>query len=136
MVSTSEANWLLNVTINDISVIYVTAHRYAGGLNKVFDLRSGSQRHRHFVGLFNVTVQAPTQGHPYIRLYRETAPYSRLFTTHWGYGGYILDLTPGSSHQYMHVPKGTGGSVSGRVSVPCRHATSVANFKWKPFIIR
>ena len=27
-----EWNWLFNVTINDISVIYVTAHRCAGGL--------------------------------------------------------------------------------------------------------
>ena len=26
--------WLFNVTINDISVIYVTAHRCAGGLKK------------------------------------------------------------------------------------------------------
>ena len=25
------------------------------------DIRSGSQRHRHFVGLFNVPVQAPTR---------------------------------------------------------------------------
>ena len=45
-----EWNWLFNVTINDISVIYVTAHRCAGGLKKKLDLRSGSQRHRHFVG--------------------------------------------------------------------------------------
>ena len=29
-----ELNWLFNVTINDISVIYVTAHRCAGGLKK------------------------------------------------------------------------------------------------------
>ena len=28
--------WLFNVTINDISVIYVTAHRCAGGLKKKF----------------------------------------------------------------------------------------------------
>ena len=34
--------WLFNVTINDISVIYVTAHRCAGGLKKKLDLRSGS----------------------------------------------------------------------------------------------
>ena len=34
-------------------VIYVTAHRCTGGLKKL-DLRSGSQRHRHFVGFFNV----------------------------------------------------------------------------------
>ena len=48
--------WLLNVTINDISVIYVTARRCAGGLKKKLDLLSGSQRHRHFVGFFNVPV--------------------------------------------------------------------------------
>ena len=59
-------NWLFNVTINDISVIYVTAHRCAGGLTKKLDLRSGSQRHRHFVGFFNVPVQAPTRGSTFL----------------------------------------------------------------------
>ena len=58
-------NWLSNVTINDISVIYVAAHRCAGGLKKKLDLRSGSQRHRHFVGFFNVPVLAPTRDHPF-----------------------------------------------------------------------
>ena len=58
-------NLLFNVTINDISVIYVTAHRCAGGLKKKLDLRSGSQHHRHFVGFFNVPVQTPTQDHPF-----------------------------------------------------------------------
>ena len=58
-------NWLFNVTINDISVIYVTAHRCAGGLKKKFDLRSGSQRHRLFVGFFNVPVLAPTRDQPF-----------------------------------------------------------------------
>ena len=54
-----ELNWLFNVTINNISVIFVTdvtAHRCAGGLEKKLDLRSGSQRHRHIVGFFNVPV--------------------------------------------------------------------------------
>ena len=60
-----ELNWLFNVAINDISVIYVTAHRCAGGLKKKLDLRSGSQRHRHFVGFFNVPVLAPTQDQPF-----------------------------------------------------------------------
>ena len=58
-------SWLFNVTINDISVIYVTAHRCAGGLKEKLDLRSGSQRHRHFVGFFNVPVPAPTRDHPF-----------------------------------------------------------------------
>ena len=60
-----ELNLLFNVTINDISVIYVTAHRCAGGLKKKLDLRSGSQRHRHFAGFFNVPVLAPTRDHPF-----------------------------------------------------------------------
>ena len=60
-----ELNWLFNVTINDISVIYVTALRCAGGLKKKLDLRSGSQRHRHFVGFFNVPVLAPTRDQPF-----------------------------------------------------------------------
>ena len=36
-----EMNWLFNVIIDDILVIYVTAHRCAGDL-KMLDLRSGS----------------------------------------------------------------------------------------------
>ena len=39
-----EGDQLLNVTCNDIIVIYVTPHGCAGGMKK-FDLRSGSQRH-------------------------------------------------------------------------------------------
>ena len=35
-------NWLLIVTVKNISVIYVTAHRCAGKLKKL-DLRSGCQ---------------------------------------------------------------------------------------------
>ena len=63
----SEVKWLLNVTINNISVIYmyVTVHRCAGGLKKKLYLRSGSQHHRYFVGFFNGPVQATTRGHPF-----------------------------------------------------------------------
>ena len=63
--SMNEVNFLFNVTIYDISVIYVTAHRCAGGLKKKLNLRSGSQRHRHFAGFFNVPVQTPTRDHPF-----------------------------------------------------------------------
>ena len=40
--------------------------------------------------------------------------------------------------EHKQVPKGGGGwnQVSGRVSVPCWHATPVANAQWKPFKIR
>ena len=63
-VSESEWDWLFNVTFNDISVIYVTAHRCARGLKKKLNLRSGYQRHKHFVGFFNEPVQARTRDHP------------------------------------------------------------------------
>ena len=46
-------NLLLNVKFNDISVIYVTAHKCAGGLNEKVTV--GSQRHRHFVRFFKVS---------------------------------------------------------------------------------
>ena len=77
-----ELNWLFTVTINDISVIYVTAHRCADGLKKL-DLRSGSQRHRHFVGFFNVPVLAPTRDH---LLYgdSDTPPHLVAFYDHAG----------------------------------------------------
>ena len=38
-------------------------------------------KHRHGATLF-------------IRLFRETAAFSRLLRSRWGYGGHILDLTP------------------------------------------
>ena len=86
-------NWLLNVMCNDISVIYVTAHRCAGGLKNKFDLRLGSQRHRHFVWFFNVPVQPPTRGHPFYG-YSEKPSHLVAFYDNWGYGGPILTITP------------------------------------------
>ena len=75
---------LFNVTINDISVIYVTAHRCAGGLKKKLDLRSGSQRHRHFVGFFNVPVLAPTRDHPFYTVIPTHRPHLVAFYDHAG----------------------------------------------------
>ena len=37
--------------------------------------------------------------------------------------------------EHMQVPKGPDHG-SGGVSVPCRHASFVANVLWKPLIIR
>ena len=45
------------VTVKDTSVIYVMAHRCAGCLKKKVDIRSGSQRHRHFMEFFKVPIQ-------------------------------------------------------------------------------
>ena len=77
----------------------MTAHRCAGGLKK-FDLWLGSQRHRHFVGFFNVPFQAPTRNQHSLRiqLFRKTAPYQAPFTTHMGIRrtsqGVSLDESP------------------------------------------
>ena len=83
----SEWYWLLNVTCNDISVIYVT-----GKLKKKLNLRSGSQRQRHFVGF---SLQAPIRDTLFTVISRNRPIYSS-FTTRWGYGGPILILNPGS----------------------------------------
>ena len=78
--SRCEVNLFFYVTIDDISVIYVTAHKCAGGLKK-FDQRWGSQRHRHFVGFIS-SLRCPSKHRHgatlFIRLFRETAPFSRL----------------------------------------------------------
>ena len=37
------------------------------------------QRHRHFVGFLNLPVQAVTRGPPFLRLFRETAPFQSPF---------------------------------------------------------
>ena len=87
----SERDCLFNVTCNDVSVIYVTAHRCAGGLKMKLNLWSGSQRHRHVTGFFNVPVQTPAWATLFIRLFRETAPFSRLLRhagPPWGPGGW------------------------------------------------
>ena len=69
-----------NVTCNDILAIYLngTAHRCAGGLKKKVNLRSGSQCHRHFVGFLTCPFKHRHGATLFIRLFRETAPFSRL----------------------------------------------------------
>ena len=85
---------------NNISVIYVTAHRCVGGLKKKLDLCSmvGLPCHRHFVGFFNVSVQAPTQGQPFYAYSGKMPHFSHLLRHAWGYGGPILILIPQGPH--------------------------------------
>ena len=73
-------------------------HRCAGGLKTKLYLRSGSQRHRHFAGFFNMPVLHQHGTTLFIRWFRHTAPFSRLFTKRWGYGEFILDLNPRRPH--------------------------------------
>ena len=107
----SQWDWLLNVTCNVISVIYVMAHRCPGGLKKLA-LWSGSQRHRHFVGIFNVPVHESTQGQPFYGYSEKPPHFSRLLRAAWGYGGPILVLNPQGSHwvectcRYLMMSKG------------------------------
>ena len=69
-----------------------------GGLKKKWDRRSGSQRHRHFLGFFNVLVQAPTRGHPFYG-YSEKPSHLVAFYN-----------TLGIRRAYYHLkPRGTHG---------------------------
>ena len=101
-------NWLFKVTINDISVIYVTAHRCAGGLKKL-DLRSGSNSYRHFVGFFNVPVLAPTRDHPFYTVIPTHRPIKSLFT---------ITLGIRRTYSRLNPPPGPhGGSKSIRTAI-------------------
>ena len=130
-----EVNLLLNVTFNNISVIYVTAPRCAGGLKKKLDLRLGSQRNRHFVRFFNMHVQAPTRGHPFYTVISRNRPIKSPFTTGWGYGGHILDLNPGSKRRTSGQESFNFASDSeqGRGSSPVGNTDSTG-FRCLPFI--
>ena len=75
-----------NVTFNDISVIFVTAHTcsYAGRLKKnTLNLRSGS--HAIDISWGSLTCQSKHRhGTTLLRLFRETAPFQLPFTTRMG----------------------------------------------------
>ena len=70
--------------------IYVTAHRCTGGFKMKLNVRSGSQRQRHFVGF---SLQAPIRAILFTVISRNRPMYSS-FTTRLGYGGPFLILNP------------------------------------------
>ena len=75
---------------------YMWRHRCAGGLNKLY-LRSGSQRHRHFGGFFNVSVLHRHGTTLFIRWFRHTALFSRLLR----HAGDMEDLLPSNQFKSM-----------------------------------
>ena len=66
--------WLLKVTINDISVIHVTAHRCAGGLKKL---------DRYFVAFLDVPVKATTRGQPFYGYSKKPPHLVAFYDAHW-----------------------------------------------------
>ena len=67
----------------------------------------GLQRHRHFVGFFNVPVQTPTRDPPFYGYSEKPLHFSRLLQHAWGYGGHILDFNP-------RVPTGESETIGAR----------------------
>ena len=55
----------------------------------------GLPRHRHFIGFFNVPVQAPTRGQPFYGYAEKQPHFSRLLRHSWRYVRSILALNPG-----------------------------------------
>ena len=83
---------LLNVTCNDISVIYLTAHRCAGGLKKLVRPTVGLPTPNTFRRFFNVPVQASTRGHPFYGYSEKPPHFSRLLRCARRYGWPFLVL--------------------------------------------
>ena len=92
----SESDRLLNVTCNGNSVIYVTAHICAGRLKRRWDIRSGSNRQRHVVVFFNVSVHAPTRGQPFYGYSEKSAHLSRILRHAWDTEKLLSSYIPGS----------------------------------------
>ena len=90
-------NWLFNVTINDISVIRVTAHKCAGGLKKL-DLRSGSHAIDISYGFLTCPSDTDT-GPTFLRLFQETASFQSLSTTRMGIRRTYSRHKPRSPHR-------------------------------------
>ena len=93
---------------------YMWRHRCAGGLKKLY-LWSGSQRHRHFAGFFNVPVLHRHGTTLFIRWFKHTAPFSRFLrhagdTEDVGYGGRILGSNPRRPHGGLVMDGCTKGS--------------------------
>ena len=84
--------WLLNVTIYNISVLHVTAHRCTGVLK--LNLRPGS--HAIDISQGSLPIQAST-GATFLRLFRESTPISVTFyDTHGNTEELFSPKTPGS----------------------------------------
>ena len=64
-------------------------------MKKKFDLRSGSQRHRHFVGFFKRARPSTDTGPTFLYGDSDTPPHLVAFYDHAGDTEvHILDLTP------------------------------------------
>ena len=106
---------VFHITCNDISVIYVTPEM-CRWMKKLY-LRSGSQRHRHFAGFFNVPVlhrhgttllYGDNDTPPHLVAFYDTLgirrPYSRLeppTSSRGGGGGGARRFAGGNGHN-MH----------------------------------
>ena len=80
---------------------YIWQHRCAGGLKEKLYLRSGSQRHRHLAGFFNVPVLHRHGTILLIRWFRHTTPFSRLLRHAWDTEDVFSTKTPASSRGHF-----------------------------------
>ena len=102
-------------------IVSLLSHRCTGGLKKNFDLWLGFQRHRHFVGFFNVAAQAPTRGQPFYGYSEKPPNFSRLLRRAWGHHTAITNCP--FKFAFSHLPKAL-------FSMWATFAAKVANILW------
>ena len=98
------------------------------------NLRSGSQRHRHFVWFCNVPVQAPTQGQSF---------YTVIGSSSWGGGvlllggGYLVLIVQIVKKMERWTKKNPKNHIYGTLSIPhsCKVTPSVDQTKHQ-FMVR
>ena len=96
-------NWLFNVTINDISVINVTAQvTYMCRQTEEEFGPTWLPHHRHFVGFFNI-CPSTNKGPTFLRLFRETVPFQLPFTKRMGIQRFYSCRKPQSPIEKMMI---------------------------------
>ena len=108
-------------------------HRCAGGLKKLY-LRSGSQRHRHFAGFFNVPILHRHGTNLFIQWFRHTAPISRLSRHAGDTEDVFSSWTPGVLTGVKQVDDYTVQGLSKEILSEIIENESVPRSNWRPFL--
>ena len=105
-------NWCLTSHAT-IYQSYMWRHRCAGGRKRKLDLRSGSQRHRHLGGFFNMPGLHRHGTTLFIRRFRHIAPFSRLLRHAGDTEDVFSTLTPGVlTGVWNYLKRGENGTFS------------------------
>ena len=102
-------------------------HSCSGRQKKKLNIRSVSQRHRHFIGFFNMPIPAPTRA-TLLWLFRENAPFQLPFTMRMRIQRTYSRLKPPGTPRCVYVCVFGGGGCFPQV----RQENVATTVEWQP----